>query len=95
MIFFIEEKVWKYNGEKASWYFVTIPLDISSKIKNNYKKKGFGSVKVIAKINQIQWVTSIFPYQKKTYILPIKKEIRDRLSVEENDFISASIQIIS
>lgn len=95
MFFTIEDKVWKYQGTKACWHFITIPQNISLKIKHECKHSGTtrGMVKILAKIQQIQWKTSIFPDGKKSYILPIKSEIRKRLEISENDTIKISIEL--
>lgn len=72
------EALWLYHGEGA-WYFITLPIEYAEEIKSlsNPIKRGFGSIRVTATIGATTWKTSIFPDSKsKSYILPIKKEIR-------------------
>lgn len=95
--FIFNADLWKWNGGKASWYFITLPNDISVKIKRQHKSKlGFGSIRVVAKIGQIQWKTSIFPSKQYAgYILPIKTEVRKRCEIEEGSFCNIYIELES
>jgi hypothetical protein len=94
MIFTFEAKVWKRSSQKSSWHFATLPSKFCPDIKINCPSgKGFGSVRVVAKIGQIQWKTSIFlSKQHKSYILPIKADIRRRCSIEEGTFCKIYIE---
>jgi hypothetical protein len=74
---FIEE-LRLYHGDGA-WYFITLPVEYAEEIKyiTLPLKRGFGSIKVSATIGSTTWNTSIFPDSKsKSYLLPIKKEVR-------------------
>jgi len=49
-------------------------------IKEVYGKseRGFGSIKVSARIGKTQWESSIFPDKSSgSYLLPIKKSVRE------------------
>ena len=86
-------KLWQWQG-KDSWHFITIPPEFSEEIKliGDSHKKGFGSVKVEVTIGNCTWRTSVFPDAKaKSYLLPIKKEIRSKESLE--DGISAKVAV--
>jgi hypothetical protein len=85
MFFSFSSEVFKYSTEKASWYFAKLPIDIAKTIKSYKKSKlGFGSMRVMAIINQIQWKTSIFPESKSgSYLLPLKAEIRNKNNILE------------
>lgn len=89
-------KLWKYSGEGA-WYFVSLPKEYSDEIQDfthGWKNKGFGTVKVIASVGAVSWSTSVFPDKKRgTYLMPIKKEIRSKLNVEEGDEIKLSLEL--
>lgn len=69
--------IWIYEGD-SPWHFVTINKTISKKIRSNLliRPKGFGSIPVSVKVGKTVWKTSIFPNKNKTYLLPIKKDIR-------------------
>ncbi len=91
-----KSKVWLYHSTKCSWYFVNLPEDLSVEIKflKSGKTKGWGAIRCNAKIGNSLWQTSIFPYAKtKTYILPIKKEIRKEENISENKTLNISLEI--
>lgn len=73
-----DEELWLYSGEGA-WYFITLPNEYAVELKSiaSQSMRGFGSIKVRATIGKTTWDTSLFPDVKsKSYLLPIKKEIR-------------------
>lgn len=85
--FTIQAVLWKYEG-KGAWYFVTIPVETSSDIVRTYgsKRRGWGSIPVTVSIGISTWQTSIFPDSKSgTFLLPIKKSIREREVLREGD----------
>lgn len=89
-------KVWKYNGAKACWYFVSLSEDDSLQIKyhNIFRLRGWGSLPVIVKIGKTEWKTSIFPDSKKgCYILPIKAAIRKAENIAESDEIEVDLKV--
>ena len=77
----------------ASWWFVTVPQNISDTIKQEvfwYISKGAQprkwrwSVRVQVMVGFIKRETSIFPDKKSgCYLLPIKSEIRKELHIKE------------
>lgn len=88
-----KSKVWQYPG-MSGWYFVNLPKVESGKIKENKKisKRGWGSVKVKASIGKTSWESSIFPDKKSgTYLLPLKKEVRNKEGIQDADFVSVQI----
>jgi hypothetical protein len=89
-------KLWIYSGEGA-WYFITLPAEYAAEIKtlvSDWNKKGFRSIKVKVSIGNIAWDTSIFPDSKSnSYLLPIKKEIRTKLSIQSGDDLKVSIEL--
>lgn len=90
-------ELWLYPGSGA-WVFVTLPDDIAHTIRDVAKtmpKRGFGSLKVIALVNGVEWKTSIFPDSAShSYLLPIKKEIRTKASISIGDMCDFSIKIV-
>lgn len=96
MDFKFNAKLWLYHGEGA-WVFVTLPKDISHDIRvviKNMPRRGFGSLKVNVEVDGVSWDTSIFPDSKsKSYILPIKKDIRKKASISVGDTCEFKVQI--
>lgn len=82
-------KMWKWQSETAAaWHFINLPNELSEDIKafTKHLTRGFRSVKVEARIGETTWKTSLFPSKEQgTYLLPIKKSVRD---AEEMDLTS-------
>lgn len=94
-IYQIKTKVWLYPG-KAGWYFVTIPKKVAQDIDFYFslEKRGFGSLPVSVAIGKTDWKTSIFPDSKnKTYMLPIKKDVRQKEEIKVKDSINLQVTI--
>jgi hypothetical protein len=88
--------VWVYEAP-SPWYFINLPCDISAEIKDQSKglSAGFGSLKVSVKIGQTNWKTSIFPNNKeRCYMLPIKKQVRDKENITDGDQVQVEIKIL-
>lgn len=89
-----DAEIWRYSG-KATWYFVTVPKDISEHIKIFVERKtpGFGSIRLKAKIGSTVWKTSIFPDKKTgSYFLPIKADIRKKEALSEGIQVSVELE---
>jgi Domain of unknown function (DUF1905) len=74
-------RIWLWPGENAAWHFMTVPNEVSEKIKKvtveKSNRRGFGSVKVSVTIGKTTWHTSIFPDSRSgCYLLPIKLSVR-------------------
>ena len=97
MEYHFQGKIWKFYGKAYPWYFVSVPeiqavgiRELTSNIK-----RGFKSVRVEAIIGSSKWKTSIFIYSKDgSYVLPIKKEVRDKEQIDSGDKIQVSITLV-
>jgi hypothetical protein len=88
-------ELWRWGGG-SSWYFVTLPKDLSDVLASakNSVPRGFGSVRVAAKVGGSEWHTSVFPDSRSgCYIMPVKKQIRRAEMLEECDRIDVSMRI--
>jgi hypothetical protein len=84
-------KVW-HN----TWYFISLPEAISSEIRAHLKwqEEGWGRLKVTAKIGNSQWETAIwFDTNRKTYLLPIKAEIRRKEKIESEEEVEIVVWV--
>lgn len=91
----IRSKVWLYQGD-SPWHFVTIEKKDAEMIKQNYvwPRRGFGSIPVNATIKKTTWKTSLFPDKNNTFVLPLKKDIREKEDIHIGDSISFTIEIL-
>lgn len=81
----------------GAWVFVSLPLDLSESITEVPRPPapGFGSLRVVARIGDTTWSTSIFPEAKTgCYVLPVKKAVRAAEGVSIGDTVSVSVELV-
>ena len=97
-IFQASIRIWNNGTAPASWWFITVPQNISNKIKEetaSQPRKWRWSVKVQVMIGFIKRETSIFPDKKSwCYLLPIKADIRKELHIAEWSKLSTTLTLI-
>lgn len=88
--------LWIWSGEGGRWYFVTVPGEYSSEIKAHGlgRPRGFGSVRVEARVGDVAWKTSLFPLNSGDYLLPIKAEIRRKANLSAGDEVSLLVELL-
>ena len=88
--------IWKGSDAAGRWYFVTVPEDLSAEIKARgfESPRGFGSVRVEARIGDVSWRTSVFPLNSGGYLLPVKAEVRKRANVGAGDEVSVELDLL-
>lgn len=89
-------KVWKHSESPRAWYFMSLPKKLSSEIRKNLKwqEEGWGRIKAGAQIGNTHWDTAIwFDTKRKTYLLPIKAEIRKKERIEKGMSIQCVVLI--
>ncbi len=88
--------VWLWKSD-AGWHFVTLPFDVADEILDltEGNRRGFGSVKVEVTCGRSAWKTSIFPHtDSRSFILPIKKDVRTANQLVEGSTIEITIRVI-
>lgn len=90
-------KVWLYPGASAAWHFVSLPKperDLVRKLQAGVKRRGWGTIKVTARIGKETWQTSIFPDKKSdTYLLPLKASVRKVEGIMQDDTVKIVLKI--
>jgi hypothetical protein len=89
--------LWIWKGEAAGrWYFLTVPEEKSVEIRAQAfgNPRGFGSVKVEVCIRGVVWRTSVFPLNAGGYLLPIKKEVRNRANIAVGDEVTVTLNLL-
>ena len=85
--------MWQHN-EPLGWFFVSMTKEMSSEIRQHFKnqEEGWGRMKVVAIVKEIEWKTSIwFDTKSNIYLLPIKAEIRKKANLKVNSEFNISI----
>lgn len=88
-------KPWRYDGP-GGWIFLSLPLDMASEIRALFKneEEGWGRLKATAKIGTTEWKTVIwFDTKMKTYLLPLKAEIRQKEKIEMDSELNTTLWI--
>ncbi len=91
-----KSKIWLYSSEESSWHFISLPKKLSKDIKGTFAEftKGFGSLKVNAKIGKTSWHSSIFPDKKRAcYLLPVKVDVRKKEKLEAGDKVEVKLSL--
>ena len=89
--------LWIWKGEAAGrWFFITVPEEQSNEIRAQAfgSPRGFGSVKVEARIDDVTWRTSVFPLNSGGYILPVKAEIRRKAGLSAGDEVTVGLELL-
>jgi hypothetical protein len=89
--------VWEARPDEG-WTFVSLPEDESEDIREmtgGSERRGFGAVRVEARIGGTIWRTSIFPDAKsRCYVLPVKKAVRKAQRIEAGDDADVTVEVL-
>jgi hypothetical protein len=95
-----EATLWRWQGSTSAgaWHFLTIAGEAADAVRLAAMTgqwldgpRGFGSIRVLARIGDTSWATSVFPDRASgDWILPVKKAIR----LAEGIDTGASVRII-
>ena len=87
--------LWRYPAADG-WHFVSLPAEVSAEITDVTAgaRRGFGSVRVAARVGDTSWRTSIFPDSKAgVFLLPVKKAVRTAEHLEVGDEVRTQLQV--
>jgi len=90
----VKGKIWRYPGV-GGWHFFTVGKRISSRIKALMKGqlRGFGSIRVKARIGKTEWRTSVFPTKEGTYVLPVKASVRRNEGIDDGEVVVVRLEL--
>lgn len=88
--------VYRWSAREQDWFFVALPVDLSEQIREIPRPyRGFGSVRVQARLGSSQWRTSIFPdAEKGAYVLPLKRAVRDAEGIEDAGMVTVQLDVL-
>lgn len=95
--FSFRSRVWKYEG-KAGWYFVTLPKQLSKKIRKAHglSEEGWGRLKASVQVGKTIWKTAIwYDTKAQSYLLPLKSEVRKKEAVVKGTLLNIKLQLES
>ncbi len=89
-----ESLVTRWGARVDSWFFATMPEDLSRELRELPSPgRGFGSLRVRARIGVSLWRTSIFP-GAEGYVLPLKRAVREAEGIAEGDLVTVDLDIL-
>lgn len=97
MIIEFDGEIFRWDArDDASWYFTAVPPELSAEIREIPRPaRGFGSVRVRARIGGSAWATSIFPDSGSgSYVLPLKKAVRDAEALVDGGPVSVHLEVL-
>ncbi len=90
--------VWRWQAEKdgtAAWYFLVIDGSTAEAIRAAAgPRRGFGSVRVMARIGSSCFSTSLFPSKEMGgFLLPLKASVRKAEKLTEGSPVKAGLEL--
>lgn len=87
--------VFAWDEEGPSWRFLRLPVEVADEVRDVAgEPAGFGSVHV--RIGGTAWATSVFPEKASgSYLLPVKKSVRDREGIDDGDRVTVRLDVAS
>lgn len=82
--------------EDSAWFFTAVPPELSEEIREIPRPyRGFGSVRVRARVGGSEWTTSIFPSSDSgSYVLPLKKTVRDAEQLVDGGPVTVRLEVL-
>ncbi len=82
--------------EDSAWFFTSVPPELSDDIREIPRPyRGFGSVRVRARVGGSEWTTSIFPSSGTgSYVLPLKKSVRDAEQLVDGGPVTVRLEVL-
>ena len=92
----VTSPLWLWSGGQGSWHFLTVPEEQSDAIRAQAfaGPRGFGSVRVAARVGSVVWRTSVFPQKSGGYILPVKADVRRRAGIAAGDEVTVVLELL-
>lgn len=94
--------LWRWTGAEGtgSWHFLTIDGTAGEELsatalmrKLEGAGRGFGSLKVTARIGESTFATSVFPSKSEGWLLPVKASVRKAEGIAEGDGVEVVLDV--
>ena len=91
-----EGEIFRWQSREQEWIFVALPAPLSAEIAEIPRpRRGFGSVRVEARIGRSTWRTSIFPDAAQgAYVLPLKRAVREAEGIGAEGIVSVCLDVL-
>ena len=86
--------LWKWSG--GNWFFLTLPADTAADIRafaaDNVS--ALGTVRVVARVGETEWQTSLFPSNEHdSFLLPVKAAVRRAEKLEAGAEVAVALEV--
>ena len=95
--------LWRWTSDKApaAWHFITIDGAAGEALSATAlmqrleagRRKGWGSLKVIATIGESRFATSVFPAKELGWLLPVKAAVRKAEGIVEGVVVTVTLVV--
>ena len=89
--------LWRSPGP-GGWTFVTLPAECADRIRfltGGRTAKGWGMIKVKARVGDSTWQTTIWPDKASgSFVLPVKAAVRKAEKVAAGDRVEVKLTVI-
>jgi hypothetical protein len=95
-------QIWTNESESSSVGFVILPPGAAEQVAGHElarrlelgKRRGFGSVKVTARVGGSTWDTSVFPQKgRESWFMAVKVAVRRAEGLAEGDEIAVELEL--
>ena len=86
--------LWKWSG--GNWFFLTLPPDTAADIRAfaEGNASALGTVRVVARVGETEWQTSLFPSREhSSFLLPVKAAVRRAEKLEADIEVSVALEV--
>ena len=93
----------RWQGDRGTYHLVSITGATADEIAMHARlhrleygrQRGFGSVKVIARIGESEWKSSVFPQDKSTeWILLVSRKVMRAEDLSEGDEVRLKLELL-
>ena len=93
----------QWRGERGTYHLVTITGEEAAAIAMHERlsrlefgsRRGFGSVKVMARIGETRWKTSVFPQNRESeWVLLVSKKVMKAEDLAEGDELVLELDLL-
>ncbi|MCB2052208.1 MAG: DUF1905 domain-containing protein [Novosphingobium sp.] len=93
--------VWRWTGNSnGAWHFVTIDGEAGESLtaialmrRLEGAGRGFGSLRVVVKLGDTIWQTSVFPQKGAGWMLPVRKAVLRAEDIVEGDQVALEVDV--
>ena len=98
-----ESALVRWQGDRGTYHLLIIDGEGAETIAMHARlhrlefgrQRGFGSVKVIARIGETQWTSSVFPQDKQSeWILLVSKKVMRQEDLHEDELVKLELQLL-